>query len=96
MKLYEIRRQLRWGKTLSGRVLRQQELTSLRAQEVELVKKQQLASVQRSLETTLGMLELGEKLKEASGLTLTEEATPSAATFAAPSGDGLPACLRVS
>ena len=46
-KLYKIRTQLRWGKTLSGRVLRQQELTSLRAQEVELVKKQKLELVKK-------------------------------------------------
>ena len=49
-KLYKIRTQLRWGKTLSGRVLRQQELTSLRAQEVELVKKRQLAKRPRALQ----------------------------------------------
>ena len=39
-KLYYIRTQLRSGNTESGRVLRQEELTSLRALEVELVKKQ--------------------------------------------------------
>ena len=48
------------------------------------------------LGTTLGMMELGEELKEPSGLTLTEEASASAATVVAPSGDGLLACLRVS
>ena len=48
------------------------------------------------LGTTLGMMELGEELKEPSGLTLTEEASASAATVVAPSGEGLLACLRVS
>ena len=42
-KLYYIRRQLRSGKAFwSDRVLREEELTSLRAQEVELVKKQNI------------------------------------------------------
>ena len=48
------------------------------------------------LGTTLGMMELGEELKEPSGLTLTEEASASAATVVARPGDGLLACLRVS
>ena len=39
-KLYKIRTQLRSGKTVSGRALRQEELTSLRTQEAALVKKQ--------------------------------------------------------
>ena len=43
-KLYYIRTQLRSGKTDSGRALRQEELTSLREEEVELVKKQKLAA----------------------------------------------------
>ena len=42
-KLYYIRTQLRSGKAFwSDRVLREEELTSLRAQEVELVKKQNI------------------------------------------------------
>ena len=42
-KLYYIRKQLRSGKAFwSDRVLREEELTSLRAQEVELVKKQNI------------------------------------------------------
>ena len=48
------------------------------------------------LESTVGMPKLGEELKEASGLTLTEEASASAATVVARPGDGLLACLRVS
>ena len=39
-KLYYIRTQLRSGKTVWGRALRQEEITSLRAQEAALVKKQ--------------------------------------------------------
>ena len=39
-KLYYIRTQLRNGKTVWGRALRQEEITSLRAQEAALVKKQ--------------------------------------------------------
>ena len=93
-KLYYIRTQLRSGKTVSGRALQEQELTSLRAQEVELVKK--LFWMRRCMGTTLRMMELGEELKEPSGLTLTEEASASAATVVAPSGEGLLACLRVS
>ena len=49
-KLYKIRTQLRSGKTVSGRALQQQELTSLQAQEVELVKKRQLAKPPRALQ----------------------------------------------
>ena len=40
--LFKIRTQLRSGKARCGRVLQQQELISLRAQELELVKEQQL------------------------------------------------------
>ena len=48
-KLYYIRTQLRSGNTESGRVLRQEELTSLRALEVELVKKQNSQRVVSSM-----------------------------------------------
>ena len=60
-KLYKIRTQLIWGKTLSGRVLRQQELTSLRAQEVELVKKlaaaRQAESVRANMQTAKALVD---------------------------------------